>query len=238
MDIWVAQRSSETEPWSDAQNLGSAVNSPFNEIAPSLTLDGHQLYFASNRPDGFGGIDLYLSRRHNKRDDFGWQPAENLGGGINTPANELQSAYFEDDVTGTTTLYFASNRPDGLGGDDLYASTLLPDETFGLPQLIAELSTPFSDIQPAIRRDGLEMLLTSNRPGTFGLLDLWVSTRGSTSEPWSIAVNLGLGVNSVADDVRAALSFDAMELYFQSNRAGVGSQDFWRSTRIKLKEPN
>jgi hypothetical protein len=52
-------------------------------------------------------------------------------------------------------------------------------------------------------------------------------------------MNLGLGVNTVADDVRAALSFDAIELYFQSNRpGGVGSQDFWRSTRGKLKEPD
>ena len=239
MDIWVSQRGDASESWGPPHNLGPTINSPFNEFAPSLTLDGHSLYFASNRPGGFGGIDLYVSRRHNKRDDFGWQPPANLGSGINTAANELQSVYHEDDVTGITTLYFASNRPEGIGGDDLYASTLLVDETFGPAHLVEELSTPFSDIQPAIRRDGLEMFLTSNRPGTLGLLDLWVSTRASTSEPWSTPMNLGLGVNTVTDDVRAALSFDAIELYFQSNRpGGVGSQDFWRSTRGKLKEPD
>lgn len=239
MDIWVSQRAGVSEPWGLPLNLGPTINTSFNEFAPSLPIDGHRLYFASNRPGGFGGIDLYISRRHNKRDDFGWQPPVNLGSGINTAANELQSAYFEDDVTGVTTLYSASNRPGGIGGDDMYASTLLPDEMFGPALLVEELSTPFADIQPAIRRDGLEMFLTSNRPGTLGLLDLWVSTRGSTSDPWSIPVNLGPGVNGATDDVRAALSFDASELYFQSNRpGGVGSQDVWRSTRSKLKEPD
>ena len=124
-DIWVSQRASISDAWEPPQNLGSAINTGFNDFRPSPTLDGHSLYFASNRP-GFGGIDLHVSRRHNKRDDFGWQPPVNLGSGLNTEANELLAAHFEDDTTGLTTLYFASNRKGGPGGDDIYASTLLP----------------------------------------------------------------------------------------------------------------
>lgn len=233
MDIWVSRRTSIDDAWGPPENLGSTINTSFNEFGPSLTLDGHMLFFASNRP-GFGGNDLYISRRSNKRDDFGWQPPVNLGGAINTAANELAVAYFEDDRTGLITLYFASNRQGGTE-DDIYASTLLPDETLGPPVLVEELSSAFADIQPAIRRDGLEMYLTSNRPGTFGSLDLWVSTRTSTSDPWSIPVNLGPVVNSATADARASLSFDATELYFQSNRAG--NPDFYQSTRTKLRDP-
>jgi Tol biopolymer transport system component len=238
MDIWVSQRANVDEVWGPPQNLGPAVNTPFNDFGPSLSQDGHRLYFASNRVGvgEFGANDLYLSRRHNKRDDFGWRPAVNLGGAINTAASEIAAAYFEDDVTGVISLYFASNRPGGPGQDDIYVSTLLPNETFGPPVLVEELSTPASDLQPMIRRDGLELLLSSSRPGTLGALDLWVSTRSSTTEPWSVPVNLGGLVNSAGADARAALSFDGTELYFQSNR--TGNTDFYRSTRSKLKEPD
>jgi Tol biopolymer transport system component len=214
--------------------LGPAINTPFNDFGPSISPDGHTLYFSSNRP-GFGGNDLYMSRRHNKRDDFGWRPAVNLGSAINTDANEIAAARFEDDLTGVITIYFASNRPGGFGEDDIYVSTLLPDETFGAPVLVEELSTPSSDLQPAIRRDGLEMFLSSSRPGTLGSLDLWVSTRSRTTDPWSVPMNLGAPVNSASADARASLSFDGTELYFQSNRGG--NADFYRSTRIKLREP-
>ena len=235
MDIWVSQRASQDDAWGPPQNLGAAINTAFNDFGPTLTQDGHRLFFASNRP-GVGANDLYVSRRHNKRDDFGWQQAVNLGSPINTAASEIAAAYFDDDVTGVISLYFASNRPGGLGEDDIYVSTLLADETFSAPVLVEELSTSSADLQPVIRRDGLEMLLSSSRPGTLGSLDLWVSTRGSTSEPWAVPVNLGGVVNSAGADARATLSFDGTQIYFQSNR--TGNADFYLSTRITLKDPD
>ena len=235
MDIWVSQRASVDDAWGAPQNLGAAINTPFNDFGPTLTQDGHRLFFASNRP-GLGANDLYVARRHNKRDDFGWQTAVNLGAPINTAASEIAAAYFDDDETGVISLYFASNRPGGLGEDDIYVSTLLADETFSAPVRVDELSTASADLQPVIRRDGLEMLLSSSRPGTFGALDLWVSTRNSTTEPWPLPVNLGGLINSTGADARATLSFDGTEMYFQSNR--TGNADFYRSTRTKVKQPN
>jgi peptidoglycan-associated lipoprotein len=85
------------------------------------------------------------------------------------------------------------------------------------------------------------VFLASNRPGSLGGLDLWVSTRASTSDIWSTPVNLGAVVNTAAaSEASPGLSFDATELYFQSSErpGGVGSQDFWRSTRTKLKVPD
>jgi Tol biopolymer transport system component len=235
-DIWVSQRASVADPWDAPQNLGPTINTVHDDNAPTLTLDGHRLYFASNRPEGFGGLDLYVSRRHNKRDDFAWQPPENLGSGINTAANEAAPAPFEDDVTGAITLYFHSNRPGGIGADDIYASTLNLDESFGPAIVVEELSSPFLDRLPGIRRDGLEAFITSNRPGGFGLLDVWVSTRASTSNPWSIPVNLGPAINSAAADGRAVLTFDGTYLYFHSQR--FGTFDLFVATRSKLKDPD
>ena len=248
-DIWVSQRASVDAPWGPPRNLGPTVNSAFTEGDPTLSRDGHRLFFNSNRPppDGFGGNDIYVARRRDKRDDFGWQPPENLGNGVNTAATEVAPEYFEDDATGTITLYFTSDRPGGPGGTDIYASTLQPDETFGPAVLVTELSTPSRDEGPAIRRDGLELFLASDRPGSIPpppgmpaqVIDLWVATRLSTSEPWSTPVNLGPVVNSQFIESGPALSFDGTRLYFHSpfRPGNVSTQfDLWVTTRSKLKE--
>lgn len=235
-DIWVSQRARVDDPWGTPQNPGPAINTPFREQAPFLSLDGHRLYFYSDRPGGLGGTDLYVSRRRDKRDDFGWQTPVNLGAGVNTTFNDQLPVYFEDDETGTSSLYFSSNRPGGRGATDIYASTMQPDETFGSATAVQELNTTRRDVPVAIRRDGLELIIASDREGTLGVFDLWVATRSTTADPWSAPVNLGSVVNSVADDSRAALSFDGLSLYIESDRpGGVGDHDLWVTTRAKLK---
>ena len=239
-DIWISHRASVDAPWEEPQNAGPSINTSCIEGGPLLTIDGHQLFFSRNNcPDGFGGNDLYVARRHNKRDDSGWAPAVNLGPTINTAAVEFGPAYFEDEGTGVITLYFHSTRPGSAGGTDIYASTLQPDGGWGEPQLVAELSSAFNDQAPSIRRDGLEIFLTSDRPGSLGGegLDIFVSTRSSTSEPWSEPVSLGPVVNSVYSEIRPMVSFDATTLYFGSSRPGPsGAQNFdlWVSTRTKV----
>ncbi len=235
LDIYVSQRASVDDPWGSPQNLGPIINSSSDDQTSTVSLDGHRLYFASSRPGGFGALDIYVARRHDKRNDFGWEAPVNLGAGVNTSLPEIGPAPFEDDETGTITLYFSR---DAIGARDIWASTLGADESFGPAVLVAELSSPFDDARPAIRRDGLEIFFDSNRPGSVGLLDIWVSTRASTSDRWSEPVNLGPVVNSAALDARPALSFDGTTLYFSSGRdGGFGGNDIYVSTREKLPQP-
>jgi len=245
-DIWVSRRTSLTDPWGPPQNLGPPINTASDETAPTLSIDGHHLYFASTRLGGFGGNDLYVSRRRDKRDDFGWRPAENLGSGVNSTAADAQATLFEDDA-GVVTLYFNSTRLGGSGMDDIYTSTLASDGTFRPAVLVPELSTDAIDRQPIVRRDGLEIFLGSDRTGTHGAIDVWVSTRASTSDPWSAPVNLGPAINTSLIDARPALSFDGTVLLFQSTRPGaVGCPtaaancpfDLWVIRRSKLKDPD
>jgi len=246
-EIWVAQRANGSDPWGPPQNLGPTVNSAGQENAPTLSLDGHRLYFASDRAGGVGGFDLYVSRRRDKRDAFGWEPPVNLGSAINTSADETGVTFFEDDATGSIVVHFVSNRPGGAGLEDIYAATL-NDETFGQVAAVAELNTPFNDRDPAARRDGLELLMGSDRPGTLGAQDLWVATRASTAAPWSAPVHLGQLINSPtrppdleqSNDFRPTLSFDGTTLYFASAlRPGnvSGMFDLWVATRTKLNGP-
>ncbi len=240
-DIYVAQRAHVDDPWGPPQNLGPTINTTANEQAPRLSRDGHRLFFDSDRSGGAGGRDLYVSRRREQHDDFGWEPAVNLGA-INSLDDDVNADPFEDAATGTSVLYYAKG-PAGTGGVDIYVSTLLPDETYGPGVPVAELNTASTERQPSIRRDGLEIFLASDRQGTLGAMDLWVATRARTTDPWSTPVNLGSVVNTTNVDARPAISFDGTTLYFQSTRPGnVGCSsptgpcvfDIWVTTRSKL----
>jgi hypothetical protein len=239
MEIWVSHRPGKDMPWEAPQKLGPDINTSCHEQTPTLSIYGHWLYFARDC-GGFGGQDIYVSRRHNKREDSGWQLPVNLGSGVNTDANESCPALFEDEESGVTTLYFSSGV-NLYALEDIYASTLQEDGTFGQRVLVEELSLPdYRDARPFIWKNGLIMLLDSNRPGTLGGQDLFISVRASTSDPWSTPESLGDIFNSSATvDARPVLSFDGTELYFHSNRKGtLGGNDIYRSTRTKLKGPD
>ena len=239
-EIWVSRRPSLDAEWGQPVNLGPAINIVgSNTGSPTFTPDGHRMYFHSTRPGFCGLADLYVARRHDKRDDFGWEPAENLGCVVNGPANDNGPTYFEDETTGITTLYFTSTRLGGPGDYDIYASTRVGDDgEFGPAVLVAELSAPGRDTRTAIRRDGLVMFLSSDgsgRVGGIGSQDIWVSTRASTLDPWSTPVNLGATVNSTAFDGAPALSFDGTTLYFFSERAGgLGKRDLYVTMRQRI----
>jgi hypothetical protein len=62
-DLWVSTRSSPSAPWSTPQNLGSVVNTVFNDMLAALSSDGTTLVLTSDRPEGWGGLDLYIATR-------------------------------------------------------------------------------------------------------------------------------------------------------------------------------
>ena len=242
-EIWVSQRASLDADWGppvnlDAFNSVPVVNSVNSGTAvPSFSADGHLLFFNSNRPGGLGGNDLYVSRRSNKHDDFGWQEPVNLGS-VNSPQDDNAATYFEDEETGIISLYITSNRSGILR---IWVSALGDDGSFGTPVLVPELSSPsgYEDNTTDIRRDGLELFLVSNRPnGRIGVRDIWVSTRDSTLEPWSTPVNLGSTVNYPGYTTgRPSLSSDATTLYLYSDRpGGFGGRDLYVATRERLRE--
>jgi Tol biopolymer transport system component len=244
-DIWVAQRHSVEDPWGTPVNLGPKINGPAGEFCTAFSPDGHWMVFVSNRPVSAGGCgnqDLWISHRKNKRDDFGWQTPRNLGCTVNSPAAENGPAWYEDEATGRTLLYYSSGRPGGLGFLDIYVSEAVGDAkgNFGPPTPVAELNTSDYDYQPVLSKDGLEVIFASDRPDGSGLVDLWTSTRADTLDPWSPPVNLGPGVNSIENDFHPTLSFDRTTLIFASERGGptVGWADLWMCTRTKLRDPD
>ncbi len=195
-DLWLAKRDSLDDCWQTPKNLGPDVNSASMDGSPSLTTDGHWLYFHSDRPGGCGEVDLYVSHRRDAGDDFGWENPINLGCTVNTPGfDQAGPLHFEDEATGIHFLYF-TQKPLGADGTlfDIYVSTCNADLATcntqglwgqGIP--VVALNSPVRDTRTAIRRrDGLEMILSTGRPGSLASENLWVSTRATTQDQnWS-----------------------------------------------------
>jgi Tol biopolymer transport system component len=233
-DIYVSQRETRDGEWGPPTNLGPIINTPVNEQVPALSRDGHLLFFASGRqPGGLGGADIWVSWRENTNDDFGWQPPQNLGAGVNSTAIDAGPSYFENDEVGVPQLYFQSNRS---GISNFYVSEQMADGSFGPAVLIPELSLGDSS-RASIRHDGREIFLNSNRPGSIAdSFDLWMATRNSVFDAWSEPVNLGSPLNSELVDVQPYISSDGETLFFASNRGGGGPTDLYMSTRTKLPQ--
>lgn len=237
-DIWVSRRASVDALWSPAQNLGPAVNSSALEAVPALSRDGHWLFFNSNRTGGYGNIDLWASYRADTHDDFAWETPINLGAGVNSPDFEAGASFFENDEGGPPTLFFGSTRPGAFGSFDIYQSALMSDGMFGAASLVAELSSQNNDQRPSVRFDGLEVFLQSDRVdlGSVGGTDVWVSTRETLADTWSVPVNLGSVVNSTATDQQPFIAADRQTLFFASSRSGgFGGLDVYMTTRSKVQ---
>lgn len=110
LDIWYA--TFQGDSWSEAQNLGKRINTPFDDISPDVSNDGNSLYFSSNGRIGFGGFDLYQT----VGGMGAWGDPENMGAPINTTYDDLAGVWSNDD----SSAYFTSNRPSCTGRDDIY----------------------------------------------------------------------------------------------------------------------
>jgi outer membrane protein OmpA-like peptidoglycan-associated protein len=117
-DIYVSHLQPNGD-WSEPRNLGPKINTAGNESAPFIHADNQTLYFTSDGHIGYGGDDLFLSRKK----DSGWSAVENLGYPINTVENE---GSFVIDAEGKTA-YYASDRSDSRGGLDIYSFELRED---------------------------------------------------------------------------------------------------------------
>jgi hypothetical protein len=224
LDIWVARRPSTTSPFGAPKNLGEPVNSAFDDFCPT-PVPGGGLYFVSREPlPGSCGMgDVYFTRFN---PDAGWNEPRRLAcapAGPNSDLDEQGPSYAK--VDGQEYLYFS--RSSSVVPGNIYVSKRLGDGSFGPASPVVELNSAGNDIQPNVRKDGLEIVFSSNHEyaGAKGLQDVYVATRAAVTDPWSAPVNLGGAVNTDASETRPSLSWDGRALLCRGGRRLRGRRD-------------
>lgn len=139
-DLWMVERRRDGG-WGEPRHLGAAVNSPADELYPTVTADG-TLYFASDRPGGRGGWDIYRSRPGH---DGRYGPAENLGAPVNTDGWE-----FNPLVVGGLLLFTGLDRAGGYGAGDLWYS-IAKDGAWAPPRNLGPaVNTALDEYHPSL----------------------------------------------------------------------------------------
>ncbi len=143
------------------------VNTKYWETHCTVTLDGLQMYFVSDRPGGFGGRDIY---RIVKLPDGTWSQPMNLGEKINT-ANEEDAPFIASD---NKTLFFASNGPESIGGFDIFYTVSDEDGQWATPVNIGyPINSTGDDVFFTTTTDGERGYITSYREHGKGEKDIY-----------------------------------------------------------------
>ncbi|MFP4089562.1 MAG: OmpA family protein [Cyclobacteriaceae bacterium] len=167
-DIYVSDRKSDGS-WSQPVPLSDNINSSYSENSVSISPDGNTIYFSSNRPGGYGGLDLYKCEKDRRGV---WGKVTNLGDKINTPFDE-DGVFIDHD---NTTLYFSSRGRKGMGGYDIFKSEFdTQSGTWSDPvNLGYPINTPDDDIFFVSTKDGKRGYYATVRDDGIGYLDIYM----------------------------------------------------------------
>lgn len=208
--------------WTVAQSLDDKVNTPnFNEGSQSISANGNLLFFTTcNRPNVFGSCDIFYTYFNGKT----WSQATGINKPINTPYWDAQPSFSADGKA----MYFSSDRPNGIGGRDIWVSYLDNQLKWSEPtNLGAEINTNLDEQTPFIHPDGKTLYFASNGHVGMGMNDLFMSK--FENGKWSKPINLGYPINTEKDEMGLFVSTDGSKAYFASSRAdGFGKLDIYQ----------
>lgn len=215
--------------WTLAKNIGAPINTPYNEGAQALSPDGQWLIF-TGCPDkvygypegrsGQGSCDLFFSIKKGNN----WSEPKNLGTTLNSKYWDSQPTISSDG----RTIYFISNRPGGLGGMDIWKSTIKDDGTWTIPaNLGTPINTPDDEMSPFIHPDNQTFYFASKGQiglGGFDLFSCKLDENGKISE----IKNLGYPINTKGDEFGLTVSPDGKKAFYASEReSGFGDWDIY-----------
>lgn len=217
-DIFISQRVGSE--WLSPEPIGKNINTLGHDASIALSSDGQVLYVYKSTPKDNG--DIYMSKLEGET----WSVPINLGPNINTNSWEGSCSVTSDGKT----LYFASERPGGFGGRDLYVSQRQSDGTWGKAANLGPIiNTQFNEDAPFIHPDAITLFFSSEGHNSIGGSDIMYSTMKDGK--WTAPVNLGYPINSTEDDRYYVLSADGERGYYSSSaKGGYGQQDIYTVT--------
>jgi outer membrane protein OmpA-like peptidoglycan-associated protein len=212
----------------------SNVNTQFDDYWPSITADGQNISTTVNVATNNNGImvaqeDIYFSRLGA---DGQWGKSRPIGPPTNTDQNEGAQNF---SVDGRYIFFVACNRSSGLGGCDIYYS-IKKGDTWSEPKNPGSpLNSRHQETTPSFSPTGEELFFASNRPGSVGDLDIWVSQvtiNDDATLSFGTPRNLGAPINTTSNEISPFIHVDNQTLYFSSEgHLGLGNNDVFYSKR-------
>ncbi|WP_231583557.1 OmpA family protein [Rufibacter radiotolerans] len=215
-DLYLAYR--KNGQWQEPVSISKNINTELNEGAASLSGDGRTLVFTTcNRQDSYGSCDLYISYREGDE----WSTPKNMGRTVNSTSWDSQPSLSADG----RTIYFASNRPGGQGGDDLWVTKLKDDGSWGAPvNLGNKINTPGRENSPFLHASGNTLYYATDGLQGMGGLDLFKVSREKGG--WGTPLNLGYPLNTHRDESSIFISPDNKTGYYSGGQsAGAGKAE-------------
>ncbi|MFN0048221.1 MAG: OmpA family protein [Cytophagales bacterium] len=222
------------------ENLGKKVNSEYADYVPIVTADDQEIVFTSRRPTSTGGNkdennEFFEDIFYSERDTNGvWQHSRHISGDLNSHSHDAVAGLSAD---GQTLLVY-QNDEFGLGGD-LYMSTLR-DSIWSKPIKLSDEISRKETWEPSATLTANEdaIYFSSDRPGGFGGLDLYISKRLPNGK-YGEAKNLGSDINTKENEDAPFISADGNTLYFSSKgHKNMGGYDVFKADRKTESEWN
>ena len=186
-DLYYSQLITDTL-WSPSYNMGSVVNSKYWESQPSISADGNLLFFTSNRHGGYGGTDIWMSKKYNNI----WLSPVNMGPKINTSSDEGTPFLHYDNQT----FYFSSKGHKGFGGFDLYAAHF---DSLGVISDVSNLGYPINTYNDEsgliVSKDGATAYYSSDINQN---LDIYSFQLPNTVQSNAVAIFNGVVIDSIS----------------------------------------
>ena len=213
--------------WVKASNIGSPVNTGFDEQAVGLAPDGSSMIVYIDHLDSMGNI--YSSKFSNGK----FQKLVKLNANVNSDF-ETSGSMSEDG----NIIFFASKRGNGLGGTDIYMSKKLPNGQWALAQNLGKtINTPYDEDFPHMAEDGKTLYFASQGHSSMGGFDVFKSIYDEETNTWSEPQNLGYPINTSDDNMTISFTSNNRCAYVSALRdGGFGDLDIYR-IRFNEEEP-
>lgn len=191
----------------------TAINTKAEDAALAISPDGLTLYSFLSTDQSEG--DILVSKLQGTE----FSKPELLNSNVNTPEYWEGSCAISADGK---YLYFSSDRPNGIGGRDLYVSEWMNDDWGPATNLGPNINTPLNEDDPFIHPDGVTLFFSSQGHSSMGGYDIMFSTK--SRDGWSEVKNMGVPVNTTADDRFYVVNSAGDKGYFSSDRAIADSR--------------
>jgi hypothetical protein len=207
------------------------INGHGVDASSVVTPYGLQLYFASDREGGIGEVDLWMSTRPTKDDE--WGEPFNLGEPLNSPTWDVRAALSPDGLE----FYFC--RGYGAEGDLWVATRASLDDPWGAPtNLGPAINDDTLDCGPCLMPDGLTLYFYSDRLGEPPGGDMWMTTRPTLADARGTPINLRAPLNTGTWDYWPHIAADGLALLFCSSReGGYGNEAVGMARRSSVSDP-